>query len=204
MFIGNQRFLEQHDVWAHGDLRSVADEIPKEGKSVVYVAIDGRSAGVLAVSDPIKETSQEAIDTLHKMGLQVYMLTGDNTHVAALVAQTLGIDDYAAEVDPEYKHQIIKVLRSKGTVAMAGDGINDAPSLAAADVGIAMGTGTDVAIESAGVTLVKGDLMGIVKAIRLSRCAMRNIRRSPASGATQATTRAIRPKPTRTHKATAA
>jgi len=133
----------------------------------------------LAVSDPIKKSTSEAVRTLHELGLRIIMLTGDNEKTAKTVAEELGIDLFCAGVRPEDKHEQIKSLRAEGRkVAMAGDGINDAPALAEADVGIAMGTGTDVAIESAGVTLVKGDLRGIVKAIQLSRRTMRNIRQN--------------------------
>jgi Cu+-exporting ATPase len=131
------------------------------------------------VADPVKESTPEAIETLHRMGLEVFMVTGDNDETARAVAQQLGLDHVEARVKPQDKHQRIKALRSEGRkVAMAGDGINDAPALAEADVGIAMGTGTDVAIESAGVTLVRGDLRGIAQAFRLSRAVMRNIRQN--------------------------
>ena len=149
------------------------------GHTVILVGIDGQSAGLLAVSDPIKESTPEAIAALHKLGLKVYMLTGDNEQTARTVAEELGIDHVEAQVKPQEKHARVKALQAqRHTVAMAGDGINDAPALAEADVGIAMGTGTDVAIESAGVTLVKGDLRGIVVAFRLSRMVMRNIRQN--------------------------
>jgi Cu+-exporting ATPase len=145
----------------------------------VWVAVDGRAVGILGVADPIKETTRQAIEALHDMGLKVIMCTGDNRRTAESVARELRIDEFRAEVMPQDKIDIIKQLRAKGAiVAMAGDGINDAPALAAANVGIAMGTGTDVAIESAGITLVKGDLMGIVKAMHISRAVMRNIRQN--------------------------
>jgi Cu+-exporting ATPase len=145
----------------------------------MLVAIDGMPAGLLAVADPLKDSTREAVDTLHDLGLSVYMVTGDNEQTARAVADQLGIDRVEAQVKPDQKHERITTLRDQGhVVAMAGDGINDAPALAAADIGIAMGTGTDVAIESAGVTLVKGDLRGIVKAFRLSRAVMRNIRQN--------------------------
>jgi Cu+-exporting ATPase len=145
----------------------------------MLVAVDDRAAGLIAVADPIKETTPEAIRDLHAEGLSVVMLTGDNATTAAAVARTLGIDRVEAEVLPERKAEIVKRLQAEGhRVAMAGDGINDAPALAQADVGIAMGTGTDVAMESAGVTLVKGDLRGILRARRLSRAVMRNIRQN--------------------------
>ena len=137
------------------------------------------AAGLLAVADPIKQTSAEAVKRLHHTGIRVVMLTGDADATARAVARKLGIDDVRANVSPEDKHRIVGELRSEGrTVAMAGDGINDAPALAAADIGIAMGTGTDVAMESAGITLVSGDLSGIAKARRLSQLTMRNIRQN--------------------------
>ena len=142
----------------------------------MFVGIEDQAAGILAVSDPIKESTPDAIRELHKLGLKVIMLTGDNEKTAKAVADQLGIDEVEAGVKPEDKHDRVQKLREQGhVVAMAGDGINDAPALAAANVGIAMGTGTDVAIESSDVTLVKGDLQGIVKAIRLSRAVVRNI-----------------------------
>ena len=140
-------------------------------------AVDGKVEGLIAISDRIKETTPEALAALRKAGLRLVMLTGDNRRTAAAVAKSLGIDEVEAEVLPEEKARIVQRLKGEGrVVAMAGDGVNDAPALAAADVGIAMGTGTDVAIESAGVTLVKGDLMGIVRARRLSQATMGNIR----------------------------
>jgi Cu+-exporting ATPase len=143
----------------------------------MYVAIDGRTAGLLGVSDPVKASTPQAIRDLHAEGMELVMLTGDNRTTAAAVAGTLGIDRVFAGVLPDQKAEMIAKLQAEGhTVAMAGDGINDAPALARAHVGIAMGTGTDVAMESAGVTLVKGDLRGIVRARRLSRATMRNIR----------------------------
>jgi Cu+-exporting ATPase len=145
----------------------------------MFVAVDGRPAGLLGVADPIKSTTPEAIKQLHEEGLKIVMLTGDNRTTADAVAKTLSIDDVVAEVLPDQKLEVIKRLQSEARiVAMAGDGINDAPALALADVGIAMGTGTDVAIESAGVTLVKGDLRGIVRARRLSRATMRNVKQN--------------------------
>jgi P-type Cu+ transporter len=152
---------------------------PSGGLTPIYLASERRLEAMLTVSDPIKPTTAEAIAALHKEGLRVVMLTGDNRATAEAVAARLKLDDVRAEVLPEQKRDVVRELRQKGhTVAMAGDGINDAPALAEADVGIAMGTGTDVAIESAGVTLVKGDLRGIVRARRLSRATMRNIRQN--------------------------
>jgi Cu+-exporting ATPase len=134
---------------------------------------------LLAVADPIKPTTRDAVNDLHAMGLRLVMLTGDHQQTAASVAKSLGIDEFHAGVSPEQKHQQVEALRSAGRkVLMAGDGINDAPALAAADVGVAMGTGTDIAIRSAGVTLVKGDLRGIAGAVKLSRATMRNIRQN--------------------------
>jgi Cu+-exporting ATPase len=156
-----------------------ADELRADGATVMYVAVDGRIVGLLAVADPIKEGTPEAIQQLHREGIRVVMLTGDNRKTAEAVARHLDIDEINAEVLPEQKAEVVKHLQGEGSVvAMAGDGINDAPALAQADVGIAMGTGTDVAMESAGVTLVKGDLRGIVRARRLSRATMRNIRQN--------------------------
>jgi Cu+-exporting ATPase len=160
-------------------LESAADALRGDGATVMFVAVDGALAGFVAVADPIKETTPAALAALRAEGLRVVMLTGDNPVTAAAVARELGIDDVEAEVPPERKNEIVRRLRAEGrVVAMAGDGVNDAPALAQADVGIAMGSGTDVAIESAGVTLVKGDLRGIVRARRLSRATMRNIRQN--------------------------
>ncbi|MBI2959736.1 MAG: heavy metal translocating P-type ATPase [Betaproteobacteria bacterium] len=176
--IGNRRLLEQLGV-EFDDLAQRADALRSEGQTVMFVAIDGKPAGLIAVADPVKETTPEAIRQLHAEGLQVVMLTGDNRTTAQAVASKLGIDRFVAEVLPEQKTEAVKRLQSEGrVVAMAGDGINDAPALAQAQVGIAMGTGTDVAMESAGITLVKGDLRGIVRARRLSRATMRNIRQN--------------------------
>ena len=149
-----------------------------EGQTVIFVAVNNRAAGILAVADPIKESTPKALRELQRMGLEVIMLTGDNERTAQAVAKKLGINQVEAGVAPKDKHERIKQLREHAVVARAGDGINDAPALAAADVGIAMGTGTDVAMESAGITLVKGDLDGIVKAIHLSKAVMRNIRQN--------------------------
>ena len=143
------------------------------------MSVDGKAAGLLAIADPIKQTTPQAIKELQALGVQIVMLTGDNRKTAEAVARTLGITEVEAEVLPEDKARIVKTLRDNGrVVAMAGDGTNDAPALAAADVGIAMGTGTDVAMESAGITLLKGDLTGIVRARRLSQAVMRNIRQN--------------------------
>lgn len=161
------------------ELQQQAAQLQQEGQTVMFVAIEGKPAGIVAVADPIKHSSASAIDELHRLGLKVQMLTGDNKQTAEAVARQLSIDAVKAELAPEEKHREIQNLRaSNEVVAMAGDGINDAPALAAANVGIAMGTGTDVAIQSAGITLVKGDLRGVVKAIHLSRAVMKNIRQN--------------------------
>ena len=176
--VGNLRHLEALGV-DPGPLRGRADALRREGQTVMFVAMDGQPAGVLGVADPIKPTTEEAIHALHRQGIKVVMLTGDNRTTADAVARAVGIDRVEADVLPEQKAAVVKRLQAAGErVAMAGDGINDAPALAAADVGIAMGTGTDVAMESAGVTLVKGDLRGIVRARRLSRATMSNIRQN--------------------------
>jgi len=162
-----------------GELLQRAEVLRREGQTVMFVAVDGQPAGLLGVADPIKASTPEAIQRLRADGVQIVMLTGDSRTTAEAVARTLGIERVEAEVLPEQKGNVIKRLQAEGhVVAMAGDGINDAPALAQAQVGIAMGTGTDVAMESAGVTLVKGDLRGIVRARRLSRSTMRNIRQN--------------------------
>jgi Cu+-exporting ATPase len=177
--IGQRRLLVDRGVEGLAAFDERANQLQSDGHTVMYVAVDGRLAGLLSVSDPIKETTAEAVQALHQLGMEIVMLTGDNQRTAAYVAQQLGIDDFRAGVQPQEKHDFIKQLQAEGKrVAMAGDGINDAPALAQADVGIAMGTGTDVAIEAAGVTLVKGDLQGIVKALQLGRRVMRNIRQN--------------------------
>ncbi len=179
ILIGKRSLLADKKVQDLARLDDRADELQKQGRTVMFVAVDQQFAGLLAVSDPVKTSTPEAVRTLHNLGLRIIMLTGDNEKTARVVAEKLGIDEFHAGVRPEDKRERIKALRAEGRkVAMAGDGINDAPALAEADVGIAMGTGTDVAIESSGVTLVKGDLRGIVKAIELSRRTMRNIRQN--------------------------
>jgi P-type Cu+ transporter len=160
-------------------LSARADALRTEGGTAMFVAVDGRVAGLVAVRDPIKPSTREAIEMLHREGLRIVMLTGDNKTTADAVAHALGLDDVRADVLPAQKREIVQQLQREGRrVAMAGDGINDAPALAEAAVGIAMGTGTDVAMESAGVTLVKGDLRGIARARRLSRATMRNVRQN--------------------------
>ena len=175
---GNVKLLESLGINA-GDLSQQADKQRVEGRTIMFIAIDGKAAGLIGVADPIKDSTAEAIRDLHTEGIKIVMLTGDSHTTAKAVAGKLGIDQVHAEVLPEQKTELIKQLQAEGRiVAMAGDGINDAPALAQAHVGIAMGTGTDVAIESAGITLVKGDLRGIVRARRLSRATMRNIRQN--------------------------
>jgi Cu+-exporting ATPase len=176
--LGNRKLLEGMEVDA-GNLAARADALREEGQTVMYVVIDGRLSGILGVADPIKPSTSDAIAELHREGIRVVMLTGDNQKTANAVAAKLSIDEVIAEVLPDEKAEVIQRLQRGGRiVAMAGDGINDAPALARADVGVAMGTGTDVAIESAGVTLVKGDLSGIVRARKLSRATMANIKQN--------------------------
>ncbi len=179
VMIGKPAFLRSEKIVGLDALEASAAKLQEEGKTAMFAAIDGKPAGIVAVADPIKSTTSEAIGALHTLGLTIMMLTGDNRRTAAAVAKTLGIDAVEAEIEPAGKVAHIKKLRAIGEhVAMAGDGINDAPALSEADVGIAMGTGTDVAMQSAGITLVKGDLRGIAKAIRLSRVTMWNIRQN--------------------------
>lgn len=176
--LGNLALLEALNI-APGDLAEQAEDGRKEGLTVMFVAIDGKAAGLVTVGDPIKENTREAIRLLQAEGLRVVMLTGDNITTAKAVANKVGISEIEADVLPDQKHAVVEKLQAAGhKVAMAGDGINDAPALAQANVGIAMGTGADVAMESAGITLVKGDLMGIVRARNLSRATMRNIRQN--------------------------
>jgi len=176
--LGNLKLFEELQIDA-GELPARAEALRSDGQTVMLLAIDGKAAGLIGVADPVKASTPDAIRALHEEGIQVIMLTGDNRITAEAVAKKLGIDRIEAEVLPEQKASIVKQLQAQGfIVAMAGDGINDAPALAQAQVGIAMGTGTDVAMESAGITLVKGDLRGIVRALRLSRATMRNIRQN--------------------------
>ncbi|MCH1783529.1 copper-transporting P-type ATPase [Psychrobacter glaciei] len=176
--IGNSKLMESLNSFDN-ELSIKADVRRKDGETVMFVAIDGKAAGIISVADPIKPSTKEAISLLHDAGLKVVMLTGDNEKTAQAVANKLGIDEVHADVSPEDKNRIVKEMQDSGKlVAMAGDGINDAPALAQANVGIAMGTGTDVAMESAGITLLKGDLMGIAKAYKLSHATMRNIRQN--------------------------
>ena len=176
--LGNARFLEENGI-ATGAMAQQADDLREDGATGIFMGIDGQVAGVFAIADPVKETTPAALSALRSEGIAVVMLTGDNRTTAQAVARRLGIDKVEAEVLPDQKSAVIERLKGEGrTVAMAGDGVNDAPALAAADVGIAMGSGTDVAIESAGVTLLKGDLTGIVRARQLSEATMSNIRQN--------------------------
>jgi Cu+-exporting ATPase len=176
--LGNTRLLADFGIDSTA-LESAADHHRADGEGVMFVAIDSRLAGLVVVADPIKESAVEAVAELRRSGIHVVMMTGDNRRTAEAVARRVGIDEVLADVLPDQKQTKVEELKRKGRrVAMAGDGINDAPALAAADVGIAMGTGTDVAMESAAVTLVKGDLVGIARARRLSRATMRNIRQN--------------------------
>ncbi|ALQ50986.1 heavy metal translocating P-type ATPase [Nitrosomonas ureae] len=176
--LGNTKFLAELNIDTRV-LEAQADDLRQQGATVIFVAVDGATAGIVAIADPVKESTPAAIDALHADGIRIVMLTGDNRITAEAVARQLGIDEVEAEVLPDQKAAIVMRLREQGrVVAMAGDGVNDAPALATADVGIAMGTGTDVAIESAGVTLLRGDLLGIVRARRLSEATMRNIRQN--------------------------
>jgi Cu+-exporting ATPase len=176
--VGNAGLFDDLGV-ASADLESRADALRRDGATAMFVAVDGRPAGIIAVADPIKATTPAALASLRADGIRIVMLTGDNRTTAQAVAARLGITEVEAEILPEQKGAVVQRLRGQGrVVAMAGDGVNDAPALAAADVGIAMGTGTDVAMQSAGVTLVKGDLAGIARARTLSRATMRNIRQN--------------------------
>ncbi|MEI6278598.1 MAG: copper-translocating P-type ATPase [Verrucomicrobiae bacterium] len=179
VMIGKPDFLRNEKITGLEPLEASAVKLQEAGKTAVFVAIDGKPAGILAVADPIKSTTPEAIAQLHRLGLKLVMLTGDNRRTAAAVAKQLGLDAVEAEIEPAGKAAHVKKLRAEGNrVAMAGDGINDAPALSEAEVGMAMGTGTDAAMQSADITLVRGDLRGIAKAIRLSRATMRNIRQN--------------------------
>jgi P-type Cu+ transporter len=179
VLVGKPDFLRSEKITGLESLEASAVKLQEDGKTAMFVAIDGQAAGILAVADPIKATTAEAIKELHALGLEIVMLTGDNRRTAAAVVKQLGLDAVEAEIDPAGKVAHVKNLRAAGKhVAMAGDGINDAPALSEAEVGIAMGTGTDVAMQSAGITLVKGDLRGIAQAIHLSRATMWNIRQN--------------------------
>jgi Cu+-exporting ATPase len=176
--LGNQKLLDDLRIDL-GELSGRAERMRSEGQTAMFVALDGKAVGLIGVADPIKETTPEAVKNLHEEGMRIIMLTGDSRTTAEAVSKKLGLDEVIAEVLPDHKAEIVKRLQGEGKfVAMAGDGINDAPALAQAHVGIAMGTGTDVAMESGGVTLVKGDLRGIVRARRLSRATMKNIKQN--------------------------
>ena len=179
IFVGKANLLEENHIAGIASLQAQAKEAQEQAQTAIFVAIDGKAIGFIAVADPIKASTPKAIEDLHRLGIKVIMLTGDNEYTAKAVAKKLNIDEVHAGVNPKDKNILVQQLKSeKQIVAMAGDGINDSPALAAADVGIAMGTGTDVARESAGITLMKGDLTGIVRAIILSRATMRNIRQN--------------------------
>jgi Cu+-exporting ATPase len=176
--VGSRRFMERFGPMPQ-ELADTADSLRSQGKTAMFAAVDGHVAAVIGVADPIKDTTPEAVQALKSQGVRIVMLSGDSRATAEAVGRQLGIDEVIGEVLPEQKVEKVKALQAGGRfVAMAGDGINDAPALAQAQVGIAMGTGTDVAIESAGVTLVKGDLRGIAKAIRLSHATMRNVKQN--------------------------
>ncbi|XEU68404.1 copper-translocating P-type ATPase [Tistrella mobilis] len=176
--LGNAAFLGEEGIDT-SSLSDQADSLRHDGATAIYIGVDGRAAGVFAIADPVKQTTPDALTALHADGIRIVMLTGDNRTTAEAVARRIGIDEVEADVLPDRKAEIVQRLKAEGrVVAMAGDGVNDAPALAAADVGIAMGSGTDVAIESAGITLLKGDLTGIVKARRLSQATMTNIRQN--------------------------
>jgi Cu+-exporting ATPase len=176
--IGNARFLEEQKIEA-AQMAEIAERLRSDGATAILVGVDGRLAGAFAIADPVKASTPQALETLRKQGLRVIMVTGDNLTTAQAIAGQLGIDEVEAEVLPDQKSAVVvRYQKAGGIVAMAGDGVNDAPALAAADVGIAMGTGTDVAIESAGITLLRGDLQGIVRARQLSRAVMSNIRQN--------------------------
>jgi len=178
--LGNATLMSELNIVTR-DLDIAAETARQNGATVIFVTVDGRAAGIIAIADPVKRSAREALQALRQQGLRIVMLTGDNPTTARAVAKILGIDEVEAGVLPERKSEVVQRLRAEGRrVAMVGDGVNDAPALAAADVGIAMGGGTDVAIESAGVTLLTGDLMGLVRARRLSVATMRNIRQNLA------------------------
>jgi Cu+-exporting ATPase len=176
IILGNGKFLEEQSI-ATSELADKAEALRQDGATAIFIAVDKRLAGVFAIADAVRPTTLMALDALRKKGIRIVMLTGDNRTTAAAVGKRLGISDVEAEILPDQKHAIVTRLKAEGRiVAMAGDGVNDAPALAAADVGIAMGSGTDVAMESAGLTLLGGDLTGIVRARTLSQATMRNIR----------------------------
>ncbi len=176
VLLGNKKLMDERSI-SLGMLTTVSDELAGQGKTPMYVAVDGQLAGIIAVADTIKENSRMAIEKLHRMGLEVAMITGDNTRTAAAIAKQVGIDRVLSEVLPEEKANEVKKLQAEGKkVAMVGDGINDAPALAQADIGIAIGSGTDVAIESADIVLMRSDLMDVPTAIELSKATIKNIK----------------------------
>jgi Cu+-exporting ATPase len=176
--LGNARFLQELNISAQ-ELENEGEKLRGEGATVVHVAVNGKLAGLIGIADPIKSTTPAALATLREQGLRIVMVTGDNRTTAQAVAAKLGISEVEADVLPDEKSAIVQKLKQQGRiVAMAGDGVNDAPALALADVGIAMGTGTDIAMESAGITLLKGDLMGIATARKLSQATLKNIRQN--------------------------
>lgn len=176
---GKQKFIEELKINISEELKNQAIDLQNQAQTVVWVACEDKVVGILGISDPIKKTTPNAIKALHAMGLKIIMLTGDNHKTAEVIAKQLGLDGFYAELEPKSKQEIVKKFKNEAAIVMmAGDGINDAPALAEAEVGVAMGTGTDVAIESAGITLIKGDLQGIVKTLKLSRSVMRNIRQN--------------------------
>ena len=176
---GKQKFIEELKINIPEELKNQAIDLQNQAQTVVWVACEDKVVGILGISDPIKKTTPNAIKALHAMGLKIIMLTGDNHKTAEVIAKQLGLDGFYAELEPKSKQEIVKKFKNEAAIVMmAGDGINDAPALAEAEVGVAMGTGTDVAIESAGITLIKGDLQGIVKTLKLSRSVMRNIRQN--------------------------
>jgi Cu+-exporting ATPase len=178
LLLGNAKLMEDREIVLDG-LEKKAEELSNQGKTPMFVAMDGNPAGIIAVADTLKENSKEAVDALHRMGIEVAMITGDNQRTAEAIARQIGIDRVLSEVLPEVKADEVKKLQTEGKkVAMVGDGINDAPALAQADVGIAIGTGTDVAMESADITLISGDLRGVVTAIALSKATLRNIKQN--------------------------
>jgi Cu+-exporting ATPase len=177
--LGDRRFVESEGQSVPAPLLEQAEGLRKQGRTVTFVRAGDRTIGLVAIADPIRESSRAAIDALHGLGLTIVMLTGDNETTARVVAQSLGLDEFKAGLRPQEKYEEVARLRAQGqVVAMAGDGVNDAPALAEADIGIAMGTGSDVAIETADVTLLNGDLRGIVRAFLLSRAVMRNVRQN--------------------------
>jgi len=179
VIVGKQGFVKESNITIPEELHKEAVDLQSQTQTVIWVGVEGKTAGIFGISDPIKKTTPAAIAALHQMGLKIIMLTGDNRKTAGVIAGRLGLDDFRAELEPEKKQEIVKKFQNEGAVVMmAGDGINDAPALAQSEVGVAMGAGTDVAIESSGITLVKGDLNGIVKTLRLSRGVMKNIRQN--------------------------